>query len=91
MIFLQGQTIRVKLSVKVAGALVDPSSVVLKLLRPDGVTVSPSVAHDGTGLYSAVVLLDVAGRWVRAWTTTGNGADGYRESWWTVNAREVAP
>ena len=52
------------------GQLTDTTAS-LVLTRPDGTTVTPTVSHDGVGLYSADVTFDQAGDWLRVWSTTG--------------------
>jgi hypothetical protein len=47
------------------------STVALTLTAPDGTVTTPTVNHDGTGLYSAAVTFDQAGDWLRVWNASG--------------------
>jgi hypothetical protein len=51
----------------------DPAdaTVALTMTAPDGTVTTPTVAHDGTGQYSAQVTFDQAGDWLRVWSASG--------------------
>lgn len=70
MTYVVGQ--RASLSTEVRdeiGTLVD-ATVVLTVTAPDGTVSTPSVSHNGTGLYSADVTFTQAGDWLRIWSTS---------------------
>ena len=51
----------------------DPTdaTVTLTMTAPDGTVTTPTVSHDGTGLYSAQVTFNQTGDWLRVWSATG--------------------
>lgn len=54
-----------------AGALIDATSAVVTITRPDGTTISPTVDHTATGKYQASIVATGGGRYVARWVTTG--------------------
>ena len=72
--FLQGQVVRLSGQVTdITGVLADPSSMVLKVKTPDGITTSYSTTliHDGSGLYHYDLPLTQAGEHYYRWEATG--------------------
>lgn len=62
------------LSVSIAdttGALVDPTTVVLTVLPPDGVSATPAVVKDGVGLYHGTYAPTQSGNHWYRWSGTG--------------------
>ena len=55
-----------------SGANVDPTTVTVTVKKPNGVEVTPSVTHAGTGVYTAQVTVDTPGTWL--WRAYGTGA-----------------
>jgi len=53
------------------GAPADPASVVLRVKKPSGAVILPTVSRAATGYYYAEVLLDEAGWWQYQWESTG--------------------
>lgn len=50
---------------------VDPASVVFKLKKPSGASVTPTVANDaGTGNFSSSYVVDEYGTWEWRWVTS---------------------
>lgn len=71
MTYSVGTAVQIDTQVRnLAGVLAD-ATVAVVVTKPDGTTTSPSVSHDGTGLYSAVVTVDQAGPWLYVWTASG--------------------
>lgn len=71
-----------------AGAPADGGTVVLTIERPDGTTVTPSVAHAGTGVYQVDYPPTMAGRHVAQWVCTGANTSGYTD---VFDVRPAAP
>lgn len=88
-----GATLVATLKVRKLGALVDPTTVAIAVQRADGTLVSPAptVSPSSTGVYTATIVPDQAGRWIYRWTATGNNADGVHEAWFVVRATEINP
>lgn len=59
---------------KATRALIDPDTVVCTVQAPDGTQTAPSVVHDSTGVYHAVITPDQAGIWRVRWVGTGDAA-----------------
>ena len=53
-----------------AGVLANTSAV-CTVKNPLGVASTPVVTNESTGVYSALILLDAAGRWAIEWQGTG--------------------
>ena len=74
-----GDRVRLTLDVQEAGAYVDPTSVVLKVKKPDNTVttytygVSADVVRSDEGRYYILVSITVAGAWYYRWETTGPG------------------
>jgi hypothetical protein len=62
------------------GAAADATAVAVTVTAPDGTSSTPSVSHDGTGLYSATITPTVAGRFVVRWVATGSNASSYTDA-----------
>lgn len=58
----------------VGSSLTDPTLATVIVKDPSGVTSTPSVAHSGTGTFSAEVTVDMAGTWRVRWEGTGAAA-----------------
>lgn len=53
------------------GVGTDPTTVVLKVMAPDGTSTTPTPTSEGFGVYWHPLDLTQAGRWVFRWTGTG--------------------
>lgn len=72
----------VPLAVTVAGPSGSPgdaTAVTCTVTAPDGTTSTPTVTHDGTGLYSALYAPAQAGRHVVRWVATGTNASAFTD------------
>ena len=70
--YLPGQKVRISASfTNSAGTEADPSDVILTVKAPTGVTSTPTVSRDSTGIYHADVTLNSAGQWHYRWTGSG--------------------
>lgn len=58
------------------GALADPTSVTVAVLRGDGALMAPVPRKDAVGVYSVDLIFDVPGAWVARGVGTGGDADG---------------
>lgn len=61
-----------------AGALIDPSTIALKVTKPSGTTTAytfagGTVIKDSTGNYHVDVSVTEGGPWFYKWETTGTG------------------
>ncbi len=65
-----GSTRLVDAAFRSGGVLTD-TTVTLTITAPDGTVTTPTPTHDGTGLYSYVLLLDQVGAWRIEWDGTG--------------------
>lgn len=54
-----------------SGGVPTDATVSVLVTRPDGTTVSPSVAHPGTGQYNATVSVTMPGTFFYLWTASG--------------------
>lgn len=79
-VYQKGDLVRVTGVFKdIAGTLIDPSTVQLKVTKPDGTTTtyafngSPAVSKDSTGNYHVDASIDQVGRWYYTWISTGTG------------------
>lgn len=70
------------------GAFIDPSTVTVTILYPDGTTTTPSVTRDSVGNYHSDVSATQSGRWRYRWAATGTGQSAV-EGVYTVNASQV--
>jgi hypothetical protein len=74
-----GDKVRLTLDVQEIGAYVDPSTVVLKVKKPDTTVttytygVGADVVKSATGRYFVLVSITAAGAWYYRWETTGPG------------------
>jgi hypothetical protein len=71
-----------------AGAPTDPTTVVLTITNPAGVTTTPATTHPSTGHYEYDLLVTAAGTWDWEWTATGAVAAVERGSF-TVRPRNT--
>lgn len=75
-----------------AGGLIDPTTVSLKVKKPDGTplvfTYPADVVKQSTGRYTVKVQTDQAGRWYYRWEATGQG-QGADERDFEVKASNV--
>lgn len=55
----------------IAGIPANPTTVVLTVKSPSGVTSTPSVTNTSTGVYTATFSLTAPGRWSYEWQATG--------------------
>lgn len=71
-------------------ALVDPTTVVLTVEKPNGTTVNPTVSHPSTGLYTAAVTPATGehGRWWYAFVGTGD-VPARQERFFMVRKQQV--
>ena len=71
-----GQKIRLSVRFKLAGALADPSTVVLKVKDPTGgvatYTYPASVSRDDTGRFHADLVPTISGRWIYKFIGSGS-------------------
>lgn len=51
--------------------LADPTTVVLRLRNPAGVTSTPATVKDSVGVYHYDLSLDTVGEWAYRWEGTG--------------------
>jgi hypothetical protein len=77
-----------------SGALVDPSTVALRVLAPSGVVTNYSYAAAtltklSTGVYATEVPLTEAGQWFYRWESSTPGTA--EEGWLRVREPRVAP
>lgn len=79
-VYQKGDLVRISGVFKdVAGTLIDPGTVTLKVTKPDGTTTtytyggSPAVVKDSTGNYHVDASADQTGRWLYTWISTGTG------------------
>jgi hypothetical protein len=84
--YVKGQQVNVSdvLTLVATGALVDPTTVVCTITKPDGTTATPAVVHDSTGKYHAVVDTTGGpqGNWQYLFTGTGAViSSGYGTFW----------
>lgn len=71
-----------------AGGPADGGAVVLVVEKPDGTTVTPTVAHPGVGQYQVDYAPDMPGRHVAMWACTGLNASGFTD---VFDVRPAAP
>lgn len=64
-----------------AGTAQDGGTVVVTVTLPDGTTSTPSVTHDGTGLYSATGPSNLPGLYQVYWQVTGANASAFSDSY----------
>jgi hypothetical protein len=73
-VYKKGDLVRIAGVFKdVNGTLIDPTSVALRVTKPDALTSTPAVTRDSTGNYHVDVDLTDAGRWYYTWISTGTG------------------
>lgn len=91
----RGDKVRLKATVRdSAGALVDPTSIVLRVRDPGQALGSPtlysggSIVKDSVGLYHCDVDVNLAGTWRYRWESTG-GAIAAEEGEFEVRASGV--
>lgn len=72
-----------------SGALANPTTVTLRVRKPDGTTSTVSNSNSSTGIYTASVPLDQSGVWRYKWWGTGAVAEA-GEGWFTVRRERVA-
>lgn len=73
MTYTIGDLVRISGAFKdVNGVYADPSTTVLRVLKPDGTTeLTPALIHDALGKFHADVSADKSGRWNYRFTGTG--------------------
>lgn len=71
-----------------AGALTDPTAVVLTVRKPDGTETVTSTTHASTGVYTAAVSFDQSGVWRYRFEGTGTVAEA-GEQMLTVRRQRV--
>lgn len=71
MTYVQGQRATLSTTVKDASGTLTDATAVLTMTAPDGSITTPTVTHDGVGLYSSAVTFDQIGDWLRVWSTSG--------------------
>lgn len=54
-----------------AGAVADPTTVVLRLLAPDGTASTPATVKDSVGVYHYDLSITATGYWSYRWEGTG--------------------
>jgi len=59
-----------------SGNPVDPSSVSLRVRRPNGETITPAVTRESAGNYRADVVVDMPGVWHYRWEASGGAEEG---------------
>jgi hypothetical protein len=70
--YFVGQVVRVFAQVKdVNQNLIDATVMTITFTKPNLSTTTPTVTHDGTGLYHADVTTDQTGAWSYKSTSTG--------------------
>jgi len=75
-VFNQGQTVALTGAfTSAAGEPVDPDTVTVTVVRPDGSRIQPDVIRDDTGSYHAEIVADVADR-DQLWRWRMDGAGG---------------
>lgn len=78
-VYKKGRLVRLEVDVKdINGALVDPSTLALKVVKPSGVTNTytygaAEITRISQGLYYKEITGDVHGLWLYDWTSTGTG------------------
>lgn len=96
-LYVVGQVVRVSVTLHTLpdNALADPSTLVLKILHPDGVTVDtytyntdPQPIRDSIGAYHADILVDQVGKWTYYFVSTGTAAGAALDSF-NVNSSGI--
>lgn len=64
-----GDTVKIRLTIRVDDVLTDPGAVVFTIDRPDGTNSTPSVTTSSAGVYSTKFAVAYAGHY--RWRATG--------------------
>jgi uncharacterized protein YfaS (alpha-2-macroglobulin family) len=72
-----GNNLTVSVAFNTNGVAVDPTTVVCKVVAPDGTQSTPQVARDGVGAYHATIAIPAAAASAGEWTYRfeGTGAN----------------
>jgi hypothetical protein len=80
--YVKGKLARIDILVKdIAGTLIDPTALDLRITKPSGAAVSrawptgPTITRDGLGTFHRDEDVDQAGRWYYSAISTGTGQD----------------
>lgn len=89
--YVVGAVPKMQLTVKDdASALIDPSTLVFKLMKPNGTTVtytygtSPQLVRKSQGIYYVNYKVDMAGAWTYRFESTGTGEGAVEDSFEVV-------
>lgn len=88
-----GDVVRIFSNFKQGGVGVDPSTVTLKVTKPDATSQSytyagATVTKDGVGQYHVDIAPSIKGTYQYRWSSTGTGAAA-EEMWFQVRPQKV--
>ena len=91
------QTIRIKARVRdIDGTLTNPQSIQFDLEKPGeteyssyGITSTPPVQTEGTGIFYIDIDVDMVGKWKYSWFTYGNVTASWKGFFQVEDARYV--
>ena len=91
------QTIRIKARVRdIDGTLTNPQSIQFDLEKPGetgytsyGITSTPAVQTEGTGIFYIDLDVDMVGKWKYSWFTYGNVTASWKGFFQVEDARYV--
>lgn len=85
-----GDTLVIRLEVKVDGVLTDASSIAIKVRSPSQIEatypIGPNLVRDDVGIYRALIDCTEAGHWDFVWLSAGPIAKGAETGYFDVNA-----
>lgn len=87
--FTEGQVVRIAATFRdTAGVLVDPTTVVLTVKKPDDTEATPALSNPSDGEYHGTATLDQSGLW--RWRYVSTGSVAAEEGHFVVSASDFA-